>query len=75
MESQKLKVWKGKFSRAEKLVKTSNVNVDDIDISKLIETKNNCKYLAGYIVAVIRPVVLVLPQISRLKLLKRKLIN
>ena len=49
------------------LKKTRNIwdlNIDNIVISKLIETKTNSKYLIGYIDKVIRPLVLVLPKMS-----------
>ena len=35
-----------------------------LGISKLIETKNNCKYLIRYLYEVIRPLVLILPKMS-----------
>ena len=41
-----------------------DVDVKSIVISKLIETKNNSKYLNGYLNEVIKPVVLVLPKVS-----------
>ena len=41
-----------------------NVNVNDIVISDLIETKTNSKYLIGYLDKVIRPLVLILPKMS-----------
>ena len=47
--------------------KTTNiwdVNVDKLVISKLVETKTNCKYLIGYLNKVIGPLVLVLPEMS-----------
>ena len=33
-------------------------------ISKLVETKINCKYLIGYLDKAIRPLVLMLPKVS-----------
>ena len=42
-----------------------DVNFDDIVFSKLIERKTNFKYLIGYLDEVIRPLVLILPKISR----------
>ena len=33
----------------QKPIKNLNVDVDNIIILKLIETKNNCKYLIGYL--------------------------
>ena len=41
-----------------------NVNVNDIVISDLIETKTNSKYLIGYLDKVIIPLVLILPKMS-----------
>ena len=45
-------------------MKIWDVNVDNIGISEFVETKNNCKYLIGYLDDFIRPLVLVLPKIS-----------
>ena len=39
-----------------------NVNVNNIVISKLSETKTNSKYLIGYLDKVIRPLILKLPK-------------
>ena len=36
-------------------------NIDNIGISKLVETKINSKYLIEYLHKVIRPLVLILP--------------
>ena len=41
-------------------IKIWDVNADNIVVSKLIETKNNSKYLIGYLGEVIRPQVLIL---------------
>ena len=41
-----------------------DVNIDNIVISKLIETKTNSKYLIGYLNKVIRPLVLILSKMS-----------
>ena len=41
-----------------------DVNADNIVISKLIETKNNSKYLIGFSHNVIRPLLLILPEMS-----------
>ena len=40
------------------------VNVDNIVISKLVETKNNSHYWIGYLDEVTRPLVLILPKMS-----------
>ena len=42
-----------------------DVNVDNIVISKLVKTKTNAKYLIGYSEKTIRPLVLIMPKISR----------
>ena len=41
-----------------------DVNVNNIVMSKLIETKTNSKYLIGYLDKVIKPLVLILLKIS-----------
>ena len=40
------------------------VNIDNIVISNLVETKTNSKYLLGYLDKVIRPLVLLLHKMS-----------
>ena len=40
------------------------VNVDNIVISKLVETKNNSHYWIGYLDQIINPLVLILPKMS-----------
>ena len=40
------------------------VNVDNIVISKLVETKNNSHYWIGYLDQIIKPLVLILPKMS-----------
>ena len=57
----KTKVAKKEFYGPKKPIKIWDVDVDNIDISKLVETKNNSQYLIGYLDEVIRPVVLTLP--------------
>ena len=42
-----------------------DVNIDNIVISKLVKTKTNAKYLIGYSEKTIRPLVLIMPKISR----------
>ena len=51
------KVEKEEFYDAKKSINTW-------DISNLTETKNNSKFLIGYLNEVIRPLVLILPKIS-----------
>ena len=51
-----------------------DVNVQNIDVSKLIETTKNFKYFVGYLDDDIRPLVLILPKMSGLvKIIKFKL--
>ena len=45
-------------------IKILDVNVNNINISKLVETKSNSKYLIGYLDEVIKPLILVLPKMS-----------
>ena len=59
------KAAKEKFYGAKKIMNIWDVNVDNIVISKLVETKVNSEYLIGYLDKVIRPLVLVLPKMSR----------
>ena len=49
---------------AKILLKIWDVNADNIFISKLFETKNDSKYLIGYLGEVIRPQVLILAKTS-----------
>ena len=59
------KVTKEKFYVAKKSIKIWDVNVDNIVISKLIETKTNSKYLIGIkFDKAIRPLVLKMPKMS-----------
>ena len=56
---------KERFYAAEKPIKVWNVNVDNIVISKLIETKTNSKNLIGIkFDKIIGPLVLTMPKIS-----------
>ena len=57
------KVTKENFSAAKKLIETWDVIVDNIVISKLIETKTNSKYLIGYLDEPIRSLVLIMPKL------------
>ena len=61
----KTKVAKGKFYDAKRPINIWDVNVDNIVILKLVETKTNFKYLIGYLDKAIRPLVLILPKTSR----------
>ena len=60
----KTKVAKEEIYVAKKLVKTWDANVENIVLSKSVETKNNSEYWIGYLVEVIRPFVLLLPKMS-----------
>ena len=58
------KVIKETFYAAKKPAKISDVNVDNIEISKLVKTKTNPKYLTGYSGKAIRPLVLIMAKMS-----------
>ena len=61
----KTEITKEKFYAAKKPIKIWDVNVDNIVISKLIETKTNSKYLIGIkFDKAIRPLVLIMPKMS-----------
>ena len=45
-------------------MKIWDVNVDSIDISIVVKTKTNSKYLIGYLDNDIRPLVLIMPKMS-----------
>ena len=58
-------IAKEKFYAAKKPIKIQNVNIDNIVIWKLIETKTNSKYLIGIkFDKAIRPLVLIMPKMS-----------
>ena len=48
----------------KKTINIWDVNLDNIVILKLVETKTNSKYLVGYLDKVIRPLILILPKMS-----------
>ena len=48
LRSSETKVAKEEIYVAKKTIKIWDVNVDNIIISKLIETKNNSKYFIAY---------------------------
>ena len=48
----------------KKTVKSWNVNVNNIVISKIIKAKTNSKYLIGYLDKAIGPLVLIMPKMS-----------
>ena len=57
-------IAKEKFLCCKKPIKIWDTNVDNIVISKLIETKTNSKILIGYLDKDIRPLVLKKPKMS-----------
>ena len=64
LRSGETKIRNEKFHAAKKPINIWDVNIDNIVISKLIETKTNSKYLIGYLDKVIRPLVLILPKMG-----------
>ena len=64
MRFDETKVTKEKFYATRKPIKTWDVNADNIVISKLTETKTNSKYLIGYSDKTIRPLVLIMANMS-----------
>ena len=55
---------KRKILWCKKATNILDVDIDNIVISKLAETKTNSTYLIGHLDKVIRPLVLVLPKMS-----------
>ena len=53
-----------KKKSAKKPIKTWDVDVDNIVISKLIKTKTSVKYFIKYVAKVIRLLVLIIPKMS-----------
>ena len=51
--------------KKKKKEKNWNVDIDNIIISKLVQTKTNSNYLIKFLHKFIRPLVLVLPKMSR----------
>ena len=60
----KIKLEKEEFHGAKKTAKMWDVNVNNTVISKLVEAKNNSKYLIEYLDDIIRSLVLMLSKIS-----------
>ena len=58
------KIVKENFFAGKKLINICDINVDNIVISKLLKTKNNSKYLFGYLDKFIRPLVLIMRKMS-----------
>ena len=60
-------IWRDKSNKriiTKKPLKTWDVDVNNLVISTLVETKTNSKYLIGYLNKVIRPLVLILSKMS-----------
>ena len=60
----KLKITKERFYAAKKPISIWDVNLDNILISKLIETETNSQYLSEYLDKVITPLAFILPKMS-----------
>ena len=58
-------IAKKSFMLQKKPIKIWDVNVDNIVISKLVKTKTNSKCLIGYLEKAIKPLVLIMPKMSR----------
>ena len=68
------KVAKESFYGAKRPIKIQYVGVNNTVISKLVETKINSKYLTGYLDKIMRPLVLILPEMrGYFKALKMKM--
>ena len=65
MRFGKTKAAKEEIYGAKIPIKIWDIDVDNIVISKLIEMKNDSKYLIGYLAEVIRPLILILPKMSQ----------
>ena len=55
---------KEKSHAAKRPTKIWDINVDNIIISKLVQTKTNSKYLIGYLDKTTRPLVFIMPKMS-----------
>ena len=76
MRSGETKVAKEKFYDEKKKKYIWDFNVRNIVISKLVKIKTNFKYFIGYLHKVLRPLVLIPPEMSVRHLkLKIKTIN
>ena len=60
LRSGEIKLAKENFYAAKKPIKISDVNVDNIVISKLVKTETNSKHCIGYLDKVLRPLVLII---------------
>ena len=59
------KVENETFYASKNPIRIWDVNFDNIVIPKLLKTKSNSKYLTGYLDKAVRPLVLVMPKMSR----------
>ena len=64
LRSGETKIAKEKFYAAKKPIEICDVNVENIVISKLVQTKTNSKYLTGYLNKDIRPLVLIMSKMN-----------
>ena len=65
MRNSKRKIAEEKFYAAKKPIKIWDVNVDNIVVSKLVETKTNIKYLIGIRFGkAIWPLIWIMPKMS-----------
>ena len=55
------KIARENYYAAKKPINIWGVNIDNIVISKFIETNTNFKYCIGYLDKVIKPLVLMMP--------------
>ena len=58
------KVTQAKFYASKRPIKIWNVNVDNMVVSNLVETKSNFKYLTGYLDKAIRLLFLIMLTLS-----------
>ena len=58
-------IAKEKFYAGNRPINIWDVNVDNIVILKLVKTKTNSKNLIGYLDKTIRPLLLIMPKMSR----------
>ena len=58
------KIAKEKFYAAKRPINICDVNIDNIVISKLVQTKPNSKYLIGYLDKTIKQLVMIMPKMS-----------
>ena len=58
------KVTEEKFYAAKEPIRACDVNVDNIVFSRLVKTKTYAKYLIGYSDKAVRPLVLIMPEMS-----------